>query len=139
MDAALDALAERGLGWFDLPEEGTEVALSLPKVDIEVTNLLGDTLQALGIQRAFDGDAQFAGISPQPVKVSEVLQKVRVQVDEDGTRAAAVTAVLVDGCAMPGDEPEPVNMTVNRPYIMLIADMESGAICFAGAVTNPAA
>lgn len=137
LDAALDALAERGLDWFDLPGEYTEVTLSLPKLDLEVSNLLGETLRALGITRAFAEDAQFAGISQQPVKVSDVLQKVRVQVDEEGTRAAAVTAVMVDGCAMPGDEPEPVPMIVDRPFAMVIADMDSGAICFAGAVVNP--
>ena len=139
MDAALDALAERGLGWFGLPEESTEVALALPKLDISVSNGLAGTLQALGVEKAFSDFAQFGGISDRPLKVDDVIQKVRVQVDEDGTRAAAVTEIIMaDGCAL-DDGPKPVSMVVNRPFLVVIAEEETGAVCFAGAVVNPAA
>ena len=139
MDAALDALAERGLDWFELPEASTEVTLALPKLDISVSNGLAGTLQALDVERAFSDFAQFGGISDRPLKVDDVIQKVRVQVDEEGTRAAAVTEIImVDGCAM-DEGPQPIPMVVDRPFVMVIADGDTGAICFAGAVANPAA
>ena len=93
----------------------------------------------VGVEKAFSDFAQFGGISDRPLKVDDVIQKVRVQVDEDGTRAAAVTEIIMaDGCAL-DDGPKPVSMVVNRPFLVVIAEEETGAVCFAGAVVNPAA
>jgi len=65
-----------------------------------------------------------------------VIHKAFVSVDEAGTEAAAATAVVMVELAMPE---EPVEVTVDRPFIFLIRDIETGAILFVGRVVNPSA
>ncbi len=129
-------LREELENWFTGPEQW-EVNLSLPRFDISTGASLQAVLEALGIKRAFDlGSAELNGISDGPLFISEVIQKVRVQVNEQGTRAAAATMVAAaDGAMM--FEQIPVNMTCDRPFVMLIVDNQSGAICFAGVVSEP--
>lgn len=136
LDAALDALADDCAGCF-AGMARRKVCLSLPKLDVSASNDLTAALRALGIERAFTDDADFTGISDEPLCVSDVLQKVRVQLDEDGTRAAAVTAVIAVNKAMIVKEEPPVVLTFDRPFILLIAEETTGAICFAGAVCDP--
>jgi len=66
--------------------------------------------------------------------IGEVLHKAFVSVDEAGTEAAAATVVIMELTAMPG---EPVEVTIDRPFIFLIRDIESGTILFIGRVVNP--
>jgi serpin B len=68
--------------------------------------------------------------------ISAVLHKAFVSVDEAGTEAAAATAVIVGETAVPGQSAE---VTVNRPFIFLIRDIETGSILFVGRVLNPGA
>lgn len=139
---ALEALGERGLAALDYEPMDCRVALALPRLDISVTNPLSDSLQALGVQKAFDDlAADFSGIGDLPLKIDEVLQKLRVQVDEEGTKAAAATIIIMaEGGAAPFEEPRPlVRMELNRPFIMVIADGTTGAAAFAGVVAWPEA
>ena len=78
-------------------------------------------------------------MSDEALRVSDILQKVRVKVDEQGTRAAAVTGMMLDGAAAPFEANPPIWMIVDHPYIMVIADEATGAICFAGVVCSPEA
>jgi serpin B len=64
-----------------------------------------------------------------------VVHKAFVEVDEAGTEAAAATAVIVGLTAVPA---QPVAVTIDRPFLFLIRDMETGAIVFLGRVMNPA-
>jgi len=66
--------------------------------------------------------------------ISDVIHKAFVSVDEAGTEAAAATAVIMELTAMPET---PVEVTLNRPFIFLIRDIETGAILFVGRVMNP--
>ncbi len=66
--------------------------------------------------------------------IDEVLHRAFVSVDEAGTEAAAATAVIMKETAMPA---EPVEVTINHPFIFLIRDIETGAILFVGRVLNP--
>ena len=125
--------------WIALPGEGAEkreVDLYLPKFDLTTENCLSDALKALGLEAPFGSDADFSGISEVPLKIDEILQKVRVQLDEEGTKAAAATAIVVACMALPQPE-ETVEMRVDRPFAFVIADGESGSVCFAGAIENP--
>jgi len=115
----------------------TEVALRLPKLDVSASNALSGDLQALGIETAFTMDADLTAISDEPLMIDEVLQNVRLQVDEAGTRAAAATAVMI--IAKGASMEQPVTMTVDRPYAMFIVDGRTGAICFAAAICDPTA
>lgn len=136
MEAALEELCAQGLDYFD-GLESVRVRLSLPKVDCSSEANLRDVLIALGVERAFSDGADFSDISEEKsLTISSVLQKARLTVDEDGTRAAAATAVmLAEGCALIEDVAE---MQVDRPFLMLVADEATGAFCFAAAIANPA-
>ncbi len=69
--------------------------------------------------------------------IGDVVHKAFVSVDENGTEAAAATAVMMVTSA-PGPKPEePVVVTIERPFIFLIRDIETGAILFIGRVMNP--
>ncbi|MBP3409459.1 MAG: serpin family protein, partial [Clostridia bacterium] len=115
-----------------------EVILSLPKMDVSDDNTLADALKLLGVETAFADNADFTGISDTPLCVDEILQKVRVQVDEQGTKAAAATALMVKEMSAMCPE-EPVEMNVNRPFAFVISDGSTGSVCFIGAIENPSA
>ena len=138
VDAVLDGLCEEGMDYFRFDWDLPEVALSMPKTDITADAELKDVLQALGVTDAFGTNADFSGISRETqLNIGSVLQKARLILDEDGTQAAAVTAVTVETLAMPEDEPLPIEFCMDRPFVFAIADGETGAVCFAGIVANP--
>jgi len=115
----------------------TEVALTMPKFEFDSEFSLKDTLAGMGMPVAFSGAADFSGMTGTPnLCISEVLHKAFVSVDEAGTEAAAATAVIVGETAMPG---QPVEVTIDRPFVFLIRDIDTGAILFVGRVMNPAA
>ena len=66
--------------------------------------------------------------------ISEVVHKAFVSVDEEGTEAAAATAVIMKLTAMPE---EPVEVKVDRPFIFLIRDIKTGTILFLGRIIDP--
>ena len=135
MSDALGALSENGLSWFD-GLDTARVSLALPKFDIVCTRSLTGPLARLGLAGPFSDAADFSGIREDPLKITEVLQKVRIQVDEKGTRAAAVTEIaMADGAAFEPDPP--VVMCLDRPFIVIIAEEETGAVCFSGVVADP--
>ena len=136
MDGLLDALAEQGMAYLTGGASEREVDLFLPKFDLTTENCLSDALKALGLEAPFGSDADFSGISEVPLKIDEILQKVRVQLDEEGTKAAAATAAMVACMAMLPEE-EPVEVRVDRPFAFVIADGETDSVCFAGVVENP--
>jgi serpin B len=115
----------------------TGVALTMPRFEFDSAFSLKDTLAGMGMPIAFSGEADFSGMTGAPgLCITEVLHKAFVSVDEAGTEAAAATAVVVGETAMPG---QPVEVTVDRPFIFLIRDIETGAILFVGRVLNPTA
>ena len=115
----------------------TEVTLTMPRFEFDSEFSLKDTLSGMGMPVAFSGAADFSGMTGTPnLYISEVLHKAFVSVDEAGTEAAAATAVIVGETAMPG---HPVEVTIDRPFIFLIREIEMGAILFVGRVLNPGA
>jgi serpin B len=114
-----------------------EVALTMPKFEFDSEFSLKDTLAGMGMPVAFSGAADFSGMTGgRDLYISEVLHKAFVSVDEKGTEAAAATAVIMRETAMPG---QPVEVTMDRPFIFLIRDIETGAILFVGRVMDPSA
>ena len=138
MQSALQALAQEGMAYFDGMEIGPDVHLTLPKFSLTCGGSLLDGLRARGMTLSASLDADFSAMCADvPLYIGDVRQNVRVDVDEEGTRAAAVTALLMEpGASMPLEEPEFVEMTVDRPFIFVIADDASGAIAFAGVVAE---
>jgi serpin B len=114
-----------------------QVALTMPKFEFESGFSLKDALAALGMPDAFTGAADFSGMTGErDLFISEVLHKAFVSVDEAGTEAAAATAVVIAKLGMPA---EPVEVAVDRPFVFLIRDIETGAILFVGRVVDPSA
>jgi len=114
-----------------------QVALTMPKFEFESGFSLKDALAALGMPDAFTGAADFSGMTGErDLFISEVLHKAFVSVDEAGTEAAAATAVVMTKMGMPE---EPVEVSMDRPFIFLIRDVETGAILFVGRVIDPSA
>jgi serpin B len=115
----------------------TGVALTMPKFEFDSEFSLKDTLSEMGMPIAFSGAADFSGMTGTlDLQITAVLHKAFVSVDEAGTEAAAATAVIVGESAMPG---QPVEVTIDHPFIFLIRDIETGAILFVGRVLNPGA
>ena len=113
----------------------TDVDLSLPKFSMDITfDGLEDALKKLGMNAAFGGSADFSKIAAD-LKVSGINHKAKVEVDEEGSKAAAVTEMMMETTAfMPGDEK--VEFTVDRPFVFVIRDKESGVILFTGRVLD---
>ena len=138
MEALFQTLSESGVDYFLDEADLREVALSLPKIDLSDENDLVDPLKTLGVNAAFTDLADFSGISPQPMYIGSVRQKARIKMDEKSTSAAAVTQVAFTTMAFaPGSRPEPVVMTVNRPYFFAVLDSCTGAVCFSGVIERP--
>ena len=98
-----------------------KVSLELPKFELEFSSSLKEVLQNMGMEKAFTNNADFSGLRKDAIlKIDEVLHKTYLKVNEDGTEAAAVTAVIITyGSAMP--EPEIIyEMKVNRPFLFIL-------------------
>ena len=120
----------------------TFVTVNMPKFDTEYSVYLTDALKAMGMTDAFDPDlADLSGAGrgvDGPLYISYVFQKVKVDVDEEGTEAAAVTEIAAaEGCALPVDEP--IVLTFDKPFVYAIVDTETGVPLFAGVMENPEA
>ncbi len=137
LEAFEDSLDAERLDAILKARERRQVALTMPKFEFEAQFSLAQTLAALGMPQAFTPDADFSGMTgARDLFISEVVHKAFVSVDEAGTEAAAATAVVMVESAMPE---EPVEMTVDHPFLFLIRDIESGAILFVGRVVDPGA
>lgn len=117
--------------------EYTSVNLAMPRFKYDATLSLADTLRAMGMPEAFSANADFSGMDgTRNLAITDVFHKAFVAVDEAGTEAAAATAVVIGLTAMPA---RPVDLTVDRPFIFLIRDIQTGTILFVGRVLNPTA
>jgi len=111
--------------------------LVLPKFKLEYSVELNQPLKAMGMKRAFDPvGADFSGIAPQ-LFISDARQKTFVEVKEEGTEAAAVTAIGVQSSAMMMPPPNPFQMIVDRPFLLLIEDNQTETILFMGVLFDP--
>ncbi len=133
----VEALDGRQLDAILADMSRVEVQLTMPKFEYESGFRLKDALRRLGMKQAFSGDADFSGMTGgRDLFISDVYHKAFVAVDEEGTEAAAATAVVMELTAVAG---RPVEVKVDRPFVFLIRDIDSGAILFLGHVVNPAA
>jgi serpin B len=139
--AAIDALvasltAEQWNGWI-AGLDATTREVFLPKFKLTNDLSLVSTLKALGMQVAFNCEppdmADFARMTPQRVCITNVKHKSYVDVNEDGTEAAAATSVEIGPASLPP------TVTVERPFVFALRENLSGTILFLGVVRNPAA
>ena len=115
-----------------------EVDLTMPKFKFRTQSPLADALKALGMQEAFDANAaDFSGMSKQEsLYISDVIHEAYIAIDEEGTEAAAATAVIMRTSAAPMEQ---VQLTIDRPFLFALRDKDTGAILFLGRVTDPTA
>jgi len=111
------------------------VELVLPKFTFESEFRLGKTLADMGMPTAFRNGADFSGIDgTRKLYLDEVLHKAFVAVDETGTEAAAATAAVMRATAVP---PQPIHVVVDRPFLFVIRERDTGAVLFLGRVMDP--
>lgn len=118
----------------------TGVQLTLPKFELEMSGSLAlkDPLKKLGIELAFTTGADFSGISTDihPLFIDDVYHKTFVAVDEEGTEAAAATAVVMrteSAAVIPDGKP----FVADHPFMFVLRDVKSGTIMFLGQVVDP--
>ncbi len=111
-----------------------DVYAKMPRLKFETSLPLSDALSEAGLSELFNADnADLSGISDDVLYVTDVLQKTSLELDEYGTRAAAVTEFLV-GAALPREER---HVDLDRPFAFMIYDREEKQIVFLGKVTEP--
>ena len=108
-----------------------ELLLQLPKCSLDFSSPLSPVLKQLGLGPLFSAGADFSGLSPEPLALSEVIHKTRLQLDEQGTEAAAATAVIMLR-GMPQVVPR---FTVDRPFLLLLRSGDE--LLFVGRVADP--
>ncbi len=140
-DGPLSALAPRLGGGLGALLEGAarqSVALSLPKFRQRASFGLIPVLRQLGIEDAFTSAADFSGItSAERLLISAVVHQAYIDVDEQGTEAAAATAITMRPMAMRRGT-GPIRMIVDRPFLFAIIDTATGLPLFLGHVVRPA-
>jgi serpin B len=121
--------------WQQLLQE-RRVDVFLPRFKMEIEYNLNDPLRTLGMSSAFSDDADFSGMNgTRELSIGLVAHKAFVEVNEEGTEAAAATAVVITKTSMLID-PVPV-FKADRPFIFMISEKSTGAILFMGRVMNP--
>ena len=115
-----------------------KVDVFLPKFKVTSEFSLADTLKVLGMSDAFSDRADFSGIDGRKdLFISAVEHKAFVEVNEEGTEAAAATAVVMElGAAPTRSQPVPV-FRADHPFLFLIRDNRSGSVLFLSRVTDP--
>ncbi|HIK09189.1 MAG TPA: serpin family protein [Oscillatoriaceae cyanobacterium M33_DOE_052] len=109
--------------------------IKLPRFKVEYEINLNHSLKAMGMEVAFDREkADFSGMTEEKAAIDKVQHKTFVEVNEEGTEAAAATSVGIVATSMP---PPPFEMVVDRPFFAAIRDGETGTILFMGSIVNP--
>lgn len=116
-------------------KEMKKIDLSVPKFNIESEFDLNSTLQKLGMKEAFTGNADFSAITNQEkLYISNVIHKANISVDEDGTEAAAATAVTMRKTSISHFSEK---VKVDKPFIFILRNNTNNLIYFMGKITNP--
>ncbi len=127
--------------WLSQLQPVSKVILTMPRFKMTRQFELQQTLGAMGMPRAFDANAaDFSGITGgRDLFISAVIHKAFVDVDEQGTEAAAATAVVMEMATARREPPPPppIIFRADHPFIFLIRDNRSGGILFMGRVTDP--
>jgi serpin B len=126
------------LSALQLSAESRRVKVYFPKYTLKTKYSLPKTLGAMGMPTAFTGNADFSGMDgTTDLLISDVIHQAFVDVNEEGTEAAAATAVVMKLAAAPAN-PEPIPVfRADHPFIFIIQDDETGTILFMGRVINP--
>ncbi|MEM6646303.1 MAG: serpin family protein [Bacteroidota bacterium] len=126
--------------WNDIAEglSGDQLVVGLPRFKQSYEVNLNDALKAMGMPSAFNGSAaDFSSIHPNAqamgMHISQVRHKTFVEINEEGTEAAAVTSVLIETTSLPRA------IWFDRPFVYVIRERHTGSVLFIGQMQDPAA
>ena len=118
-----------------------DLILSVPKFEYEDAFSVKDSLRTLGMPTAFiPGQANFSKMyepTEEPFSIGDVLHKAYVAIDEEGTEAAAATAVIMEAETAMEEPPKPIPLVFDHPFLFLIQERETGIILFMGEFVVP--
>lgn len=133
-EAALDGQSLRAL--VESPKQ-RKIQLSLPKISLDVRADLERALQGLGVRELFTDSADLTGLTPdRPLWVDSILHQAVLRLDEQGLEGAAATAVQMRTMSLISGEP--LEVRVDRPFLLLVRHAETGAVYFFARVVRPA-
>jgi serpin B len=119
-------------------EHEDTVIVSLPRFKMEAEFELKPVLCDLNAELAFSDEADFTGIGTEPLKISEVIHKAFVEVNEEGTEAAAATAVLMARClGLGASAAKPKVFKADHPFLFFIRDRKTNTVLYSGRVLDP--
>lgn len=129
----MESLDAKKMEHLNADMEKCIVDLKLPKFTISTSLSLNDPISKLGAPSVFSpSEANFSNMSDASVYISKMLQKAKIEVSEEGTKAAAVTMGMVALTSLHPNEPRKVKFYANRPFVYVITEQQSGAIFFIG-------
>ena len=112
--------------------KGVLVRTRMPKFRYDYSVALTGPLKKLGVKRAFTDDADFSGMTEDSISIDEIQHKTFIEVNEEGTEAAAVTAVLLKANSLLPSKKEIKEVYLDRPFIYGLIDMKTGIPLFIG-------
>ncbi|XP_042727044.1 alpha-1-antitrypsin [Lagopus leucura] len=137
MNQVEDALLQDTVSNWSQSLEGRSVELYLPKLSISGSYDVKRLFLKMGVTDMFSNDADFSGVAKNTLlKVSRAIHKAKLNINENGTEAAAVTMVEMKVFSAMFS---PLEIKFNRPFVMMIFDKITNSILFMGKVVNPAA
>lgn len=130
-----DALDTGRLNEMVKDQQRTRIQLSFPRFSIRTSLPLLPALQRAGLHRIFNATAELGGIGAN-LFVSAALHEAVIEVDENGTEAAAATAAAISVTSMPMQEPQPLELSIDRPFIFVIRSTLGDTPLFIGRVMS---
>lgn len=130
---------EKLLSLYQNRKYNYRVNTKMPEFSYDYSSCLRETLEKMGIHKAFMGEADFSNMAVTDtgyLYIDEVLHKTHIELDRNGTKAAAVTAVIMEAAAAVTEKE--VNVSLTRPFLYAIIDTETGIPVFMGAVNTVA-
>jgi len=121
--------------WMKSFKEQKDFSVYMPRFEFEFERSLADDLKAMGLNIAFTEDADFSGISAIDLYIADVIHKTYIKVNEEGTEAAAVTAIVMETTSI---NPILNEIRFDRPFLFAITEKSSKSILFMGKVAEPA-
>ena len=134
---AEDSLTSGKLSQYEGMMKRTKInAIYLPKFKFNTAYTLNNYLQALGMRVPFTGDADFSGMTrAEKLMISLIVHKAFIEVNEEGTEAAAATGVIAEATSIRNEHT--ITFKADHPFIFIIKDNKTGSILFIGRVANP--
>ncbi|WP_424184919.1 serpin family protein [Actinokineospora sp. G85] len=132
-EAALTGKSLRRL--LDTASTARELRLRLPRLSLRTQAELAEVVSGLGVRTVFGDQSDLSGISPDGLAVQRIIHESVLKIDEDGLEGAAATAVMMRAVSFVVSDP--LEVTVDRPFLLLVRNCRTGVLYFTARVTDP--